>query len=81
MNKKQLIKLMEDFPDDAEIALLNDEFCNYFTPDSVQLMELGTFKDLAHKKTSWFPEISLRDIDCLLKNQKLISIKKYIYIH
>jgi hypothetical protein len=81
MNKKQLIKLIEDLPDDTEIALLNDEFCQYFTPEHIQLVELGTFKDLNHKETSWFPEISLRDIDCPLKSQKLISSKKYIYIH
>jgi len=81
MNKKDLIKSLESFPDDAEIALLNDEFCEYFVPRTVQFIELGTFKDLDHKETSDWSEMSIRDMDCRLKEQKLISSKKYIYIN
>jgi hypothetical protein len=80
MNKKDLIRLIEPFPDDAEIALLNDEFCEYFVPKTIRFIELGTFKDLDYKETSDWPEMSIRDIDCRLKEQKLISSKKYIYI-
>lgn len=81
MNKKDLIKSLEPYPDDAEIALLNDEFCEYFTPDNVEFIELGTFKDIDWKKTSDWPEITLRSLPCRLKEQKLISTKKYIYIN
>jgi hypothetical protein len=82
MTKKELIKLLELHSDDTEIALLNDEFCEYFTPKNIKFIELGTFEDLAYRKTSDFPKYSIREMYYVdfIEDYKLISSKKYIYI-